>query len=140
MHATTMKLFNEKRSAVENYRRMVRSYVLSRNLKQHSSAISSMVINLLDLLYWLGQKKLAMRDLKPDNLLVAGNPAKFPQFLGSANMYSIGLIDVETAVSYEAPDPKSIRQPPLGGPAARDRSPVPVQGLISVSGRGFSAL
>lgn len=115
MYATTMKLFNEKRAAVENYRRMVRSYVLSRNLKQHSSAISSMIINLLDLLYWLGQKKLAMRDLKPDNLLVAGNPAKFPQFLGSANMYSIGLIDVETAVSYEAPDPKGIRQPPLGG-------------------------
>jgi len=115
MYATTMKLFNEKRTAVENYQRMIRSYVLSRNLKQHSSAISSMIMNLLDLLCWLGQKKLAMRDLKPDNLLVAGNPAKFPQFLGSANMYSIGLIDVETAVSYEAPDPKGIRQPPLGG-------------------------
>jgi len=115
MYATTMKLFNEKRAAVESFRRMIRSYVLSRNLKQHSSAISSMIINLLDLLYWLDKKKLAMRDLKPDNLLVAGNPTKFPQFLGSATMYSIGLIDVETAVSYDAADPKEIRQPPLGG-------------------------
>ncbi len=115
MYATTMKLFNEQRAAVENYRRLIRSYVLARNLKQHSSAISSMVINLLDLLYWLGHKKLAMRDLKPDNLLVAGNPAKFPQFLGSANMFSIGLIDVETAVSYDTANPKDIRQPPLGG-------------------------
>ena len=115
MYATTMKLFNEKRATVEKYRRMIRSYVLSRNLKQHSSAISSMIINLMDLLCWLGQKKLAMRDLKPDNLFVAGNPSKFPQFLGSANMYTIGLIDVETAVSYDTADPKSIRQPPLGG-------------------------
>jgi len=115
MNATTLKLFIENRIPVESYRRMIRSYVVSKNLKQHSSQISSMIVNLLDLLVWLGQKKLAMRDLKPDNLLVAGNPSKFPQFLGSANMYSIGLIDVETAVSYDAADIDTIRQPPLGG-------------------------
>ena len=74
-----------------------------------------MIINLLDLLYWLGEKKVAMRDLKPDNLLVAGNPSKFPQFLESSNMYSIGLIDVETAVSYDISENNAIRQPPLGG-------------------------
>jgi len=115
MNGVTLKLFKEKQHAVENYQKMVRSYVVAQNLKQHSSQISSIIINLLDLLYWLSEKKLAMRDLKPDNLFVAGNPSKFPQFLGSANMYAIGLIDVETAVSYDVPDPATIRQPPLGG-------------------------
>jgi hypothetical protein len=46
---------------------------------------------------------------------VAGNPSKFPQFLESASLFSIGLIDVETAVSYDTEDPKAIKQPPLGG-------------------------
>jgi serine/threonine protein kinase len=115
MNASILKLFVDKRQPIQNYQRMVRAFVIARNLKQHNSQISSMVINLLNLLFWLSEKKLAMRDLKPDNLLIAGNPSKFPQFLGSANMYSIGLIDVETTVSYDMSEKNTIRQPPLGG-------------------------
>ncbi len=115
MNASILKLFIDKRQPIQNYQRMVRAFVIARNLKQHNSQISSMVINLLNLLFWLSEKKLAMRDLKPDNLLIAGNPSKFPQFLGSASMYSIGLIDVETTVSYDVSDKDTIWQPPLGG-------------------------
>ena len=56
-----------------------------------------------------------MRDLKPDNLLVAGDPSKFPKFLESASLYSIGLIDVETAVWLEKDENGQIAQPALGG-------------------------
>jgi hypothetical protein len=115
MNASILKLFLDKRQPIQNYQRMVRAFVIARNLKQHNSQISSMVINLLNLLFWLSEKKLAMRDLKPDNLLIAGNPSKFPQFLGSANMYSIGLVDVETTVSYDVSEKNAIWQPPLGG-------------------------
>jgi serine/threonine protein kinase len=115
MNNSVLKLFIDKRQPVQNYQRMVRAFVITKNLKQHNSQISSMVINLLNLLFWLSEKKLAMRDLKPDNLLIAGNPSKFPQFLESANMYSIGLIDVETSVSYDASEKDTIRQAPLGG-------------------------
>lgn len=115
MNTSVMKLFNDQRQPVQNYQRMVHAFVISKNLKQHNSQISSMIINLLNLLFWLGEKKLAMRDLKPDNLLIAGNPSKFPQFLESANMYSIGLIDIETTVSYDVSQENAIRQPPLGG-------------------------
>ena len=68
-------------------------------------------LNMLDLLAWLKIKKVAIRDLKPDNLLVAGDPARFPEFLESASQYSIGLIDVETAVSYETAGEQEIDQP-----------------------------
>ena len=115
MNTSILKLFNDKRQPIQNYQRMVHAFVITNNLKRHSSQISSMIINLLNLLYWLSEKKLAMRDLKPDNLFIAGNPSKFPQFLESANMYSIGLIDIETAVSYDTTEKNTIRQPPLGG-------------------------
>ena len=115
MNSSVLKLFIDKRQPVQNYQRMVRAFVITKNLKQHNSQISSMVINLLNLLFWLSEKKLAMRDLKPDNLLIAGNSSKFPQFLESASMYSIGLIDVETSVSYDVSENDTIRQAPLGG-------------------------
>jgi serine/threonine protein kinase len=115
MNSSVLKLFNDKRQPIQNYQQMVHAFVVTKNLKRHNSQISSMIINLLNLLSWLGEKKLAMRDLKPDNLLIAGNPSKFPQFLESANMYSIGLIDVETTVSYDTSEKNTIRQPPLGG-------------------------
>lgn len=56
-----------------------------------------------------------MRDLKPDNLLVAGDPQKYPHFLRTASEYSLGIIDVETAVDYEASRGRKIKQPLLGG-------------------------
>jgi hypothetical protein len=56
-----------------------------------------------------------MRDLKPDNLLVAGDPKDYPNFLSSAKSYAIGLIDLETAVDYKGGSHLSILQPQLGG-------------------------
>ena len=109
------KLFREKRKPVETYRKMVSAYVVSKGLTRNKAQISGMITNLLDLLAWLHQKKVAMRDLKPDNLLVAGDPTKFPQFLESASLYSIGLIDVETAVWLGNRDAQQVEQPLLGG-------------------------
>ncbi len=115
LNVVARKLLQEKEAPVEQYRRMIRTYAVNKSLQQHKAQISGLITNLLDLLAWLDKKKIAMRDLKPDNLLIAGNPSKFPQFLESAILYSIGLIDVETAVSFDVTDMKTISQPPLGG-------------------------
>jgi serine/threonine protein kinase len=56
-----------------------------------------------------------MRDLKPDNLLVAGNKDKYPGFLAYPKEYKIGLIDVETAVTFAKSGKGITGQPPLGG-------------------------
>ena len=56
-----------------------------------------------------------MRDFKPDNLIVAGEPEHYPQFLRSPENFSIGLIDVETSVFYKEKYDSEIAQPLLGG-------------------------
>jgi serine/threonine protein kinase len=118
LNAAVKRLLREKEAPVEQYRQMIRAYTVGKSLQQDKGRLSGLITNLLDLLAWLNEKKIAVRDLKPDNLLVAGDPSKYPQFLESATQYSIGLIDLETAVSFDADDMKKIKQPPLGGTPA----------------------
>lgn len=115
VHVTANALFARHKDPVRTYHLMVESYVLQRNLNQYKAEIGSLITNLLDLLAWLGEKKVAMRDLKPDNLLIAGDPNRYPQFLESAGRYSIGLIDLETAVAYDSAPSKPLPQPQIGG-------------------------
>lgn len=77
--------------------------------------IEGIVANLLVLLAHLARKGVALRDLKPDNLLVAGDRNSYPHFLREPDEYMIGLIDIETAVIYGNPPRKWINQPILGG-------------------------
>jgi len=115
LNGIAAKLFSEKKKAVETYRKMIQVYVVNKNLKRHKAQMSGMITNLLDLLSWLHTRKVAIRDLKPDNLLVAGDPTNYPQFLESAALYSIGLIDVETAVCFKPDKKDRTAQPLLGG-------------------------
>jgi serine/threonine protein kinase len=83
--------------------------------EQNSAQMSAISVNLLDILAWFGQKRVSMRDLKPDNLFVAGDPARYPLFLRSAQEFSLGIIDVETAVDFEKSKYAKTKQPLLGG-------------------------
>ncbi len=100
---------------VEAYRRRLQAYIRKTRFSQHRRQLENLATNILDLLAWIGQKGLAMRDLKPENLFVAGNPEEYPAFLNDPLKFSIGLIDVETAVVTEAEDPILIPQPQLAG-------------------------
>jgi serine/threonine protein kinase len=77
--------------------------------------IEAIITNLLELLAKLRQRCVAMRDLKPDNLLVAGDRNRYPKFLSDPEQYTIGLIDVETAVVLGTSTNMNIDQPLLGG-------------------------
>lgn len=101
--------------AVTAYRKTITEYVHKIRFEQNKSQMAGIITNLLDLLAWLRAKSIAMRDLKPDNLLVAGDPSKFPRFLMNAGEYELGIIDVETAVDFEKSKYRQIKQPLLGG-------------------------
>jgi len=107
--------FTKRMEAVEAYRSTIQDYVHKIRFEQNKPQMAGIITNLLDLLAWLRTKRIAMRDLKPDNLLVAGDPSKYPLFLMKADKYELGIIDVETAVDFEASRNRKVAQPLLGG-------------------------
>ncbi len=107
--------FTKHMDAVTAYRKTITEYVNKIRFAQNKPQMAGIITNLLDLLAWLRTKRIAMRDLKPDNLLVAGDPSKFPLFLMNASEYELGIIDVETAVEFEESKYRQIKQPLLGG-------------------------
>jgi len=109
------KTFTEHKDIINGYRRTIRGCVQAVTVSQNNHQISGLVTNLLDLVAWLQAKGVAMRDMKPDNLLIAGDKTRYPEFLNAISDYSIGLIDVETAVVYGSEAGEQVPQPILGG-------------------------
>jgi len=99
----------------QRYQQMLNHYTEQRLFSRSRPLMGGMVTNLLALLAWIDEKQIGLRDLKPDNLLVAGNPDDYPHFLTSVKDYAIGLIDLETAVDFGNEAPAEIPQPQLGG-------------------------
>jgi len=108
-------ILKDQPELVTTYRKLALEKARDVSFKRNQHVRNSLVSNLLDLLQWLGERRVAIRDLKPDNLFVSGDPSRYPLFLSSAQDFSVGLIDLETAIicptSPETPYP----QPQLGG-------------------------
>lgn len=100
---------------VKRYRRHLNNYIRETRFSKYRRQVEALAASILDLLAWLRQKGLAMRDLKPENLFVAGNPDEYPVFMNDPRKFTIGLIDVETAVMTARDDPVLIAQPQLAG-------------------------
>lgn len=115
INKTAGELFNRNAKEIALYKKVVHKYVRDINFIQIRAQLENISINILSLLAWLGEKNIAMRDLKPDNLLVDGDPKDYPHFLTAVEKFSIGLIDVETAVDYTVSEGQKIPQPQLGG-------------------------
>lgn len=92
--------FDEYKASIEEYYSILRDFVVKLRKDKLRSVFSSLTTNILNLLASLREKKIALRDLKPDNLFLDGKKDEFPQFLKSHDRYEIGLIDLETAVNY----------------------------------------
>ena len=90
--------FEKYREPVKAYTRLIRSVARRQSLEKNGLPIVGIITHLLDLLAWLDLKKVAMRGLTPDNLLVAGDSQNYPAFLRSPADYSLGFIDLETAI------------------------------------------
>jgi serine/threonine protein kinase len=115
LNALSRESMIDNRVSIESYRRVIREFIYKSTIARFRVEMGSLVTNLLGILIWLGDQQVAMRDLKPDNLLIAGEPDRYPQFLRATDQYSIGLIDVETAVDYGKENLEDIIQPQLGG-------------------------
>jgi serine/threonine protein kinase len=109
------KTVKENQRAVLQYRQNVRAYMHEIRFLKLRAQLESLATNTLDLLEWIGARGLALRDLKPENLFVSGNPDDYPVFLNDSAKFTIGLIDVETAVPIDSQDPGQIPQPQLAG-------------------------
>ncbi len=110
-----IKVMRENHYQVQRYRQGVRRYIKEMRFSQHRAQLENISTNALSLLAWIGTAGLALRDLKPENLFVAGEPDAYPVFLNDSRKFSIGLIDVETAVIIDADKPEDIPQPQLAG-------------------------
>jgi serine/threonine protein kinase len=109
------KAIRNNSNVIEVYRKTIKNYVYMSSFEQNKAQMASISVNLLDILAWFQKKRVSMRDLKPDNLFVAGDPQKYPLFLRSAEEFSLGIIDVETAVDFEKSRYVKTKQPLLGG-------------------------
>ncbi|MCD6584403.1 MAG: hypothetical protein J7K96_01445 [Desulfobacteraceae bacterium] len=108
-------LMEEKEAAVIQYRSISEKYISKKIFDNNRKNIEGLIINTLTLLYHLRNQHIAIRDLKPDNIFVAGNFDGADNFLNNPDAFSLGLIDLETAV-YLHPDKISeIKQPLLAG-------------------------
>ncbi|UCD79392.1 MAG: hypothetical protein JSW26_29025 [Desulfobacterales bacterium] len=109
------KAIQDNLEVIDAYRKTIKNYVYMSSFEQNSAQMTAITINLLDILAWFRQKRVSMRDLKPDNLFVAGDPERYPLFLRSDREFSLGIIDVETAVDFEKSKYTKTKQPLLGG-------------------------
>lgn len=99
---------------INRYRRTVVGEIRKKTLQLNRPLMKGIVTNIMELIAWLNEKHIAMRDLKPDNVLVVGNRENYPTFLKFPDQFTLGLIDVETAVVIEGEE-KYIKQPQIGG-------------------------
>jgi serine/threonine protein kinase len=109
------KVLREHHQQVEQYRQRVRQYIKEMHFSRHRIQLENLASNTLELLAWIDEKDLTMRDLKPENLFVAGETNAYPLFLNDSKKFSIGLIDVETAVVMDSKHTEEIPQPQLAG-------------------------
>jgi hypothetical protein len=106
------EVLEKNQDIVAAYRKTIKVYVKRIAFSKNIAKIRALVIILLDLLAWLESRRLAIRDLKPDNLFIAGDADRYSTLAADPEKYCLGLIDIETAIGLGA-DPTA--QPLLGG-------------------------
>jgi serine/threonine protein kinase len=108
-------LMEEKEAAVFQYRSITEKYIHKKVFDNNRKSIEGLIINILNLLRQLKHQNIAIRDLKPDNIFISGNTDNADSFLGNPDVYSLGLIDLETAVHLHPKDIAGMKQPLLAG-------------------------
>lgn len=108
-------LMEENEAAVIQYRGIAEKYISKKIFDTNRKNIEGLILNTLFLVYHLKNQNVAVRDLKPDNIYIVDNVDGADNFLSDPETYSLGLIDLETAVHLHPEDPAGMRQPSLAG-------------------------
>lgn len=103
-------VLEENKKYIGAYKKAIWKYIRKTVFFRYKPKISGIVTNIIDLLASLKERGVSIRDLKPDNLFVVGDPNL------SAEECSLGLIDFETSVKFKPDKPgEAIEQPVLAG-------------------------
>jgi serine/threonine protein kinase len=108
-------LIQENKEWVDVYRKTVSAHIRKKNFDKNRTRIESLIVNILNLIHRLKKSRVAIRDLKPDNILVMGDESDVYSHLADPDKYDLGLIDLETAARFNQKDPHEFRQPMLAG-------------------------
>lgn len=108
-------IFKSNQKNVDDLIHLLKTQQETKAFSKSRQQIENIASNMLKLLCLLKEKRLALRDLKPDNLFLDADPDTYPGFLKNRRAFSIGVIDVETAVSLKPTRDGTIAQPVLGG-------------------------
>jgi len=108
-------VFKSNQKNVDDLIQLLKTQQETKAFSKSRQQIENIASNVLQLLCLLKEKRLALRDLKPDNLFLDADPDTYPGFLKNKHAFSIGVIDVETAVSLKPTRDGTIAQPLLGG-------------------------
>lgn len=111
----TKELTGDKKPVIEEFRKIVYRVSKNKHFYSNRGRMKGLVINLLDLLYRLKKRRVAIRDLKPDNMYVAAFLDGADHILANPDAYDLGLIDMETAVCFKPDRNGRIQQPLLAG-------------------------
>jgi hypothetical protein len=109
------RVLDENEQTVEKFLGHVRSCVRKKIFDNHRSKMETLIVKMLDVLYRLKDSGVAIRDLKPDNMLVAGECEHGQYRLSDPDQYDLGLIDLETAVAFKGGGNGLEGQPLLAG-------------------------
>jgi len=108
-------IFQNRKTDIDNFKKIVTEHVRQKNFDANRPRFVGIINNILNLLYSLKKKNVAIRDLKPDNILIVGEQKNNAHILSRPSEYALGLIDLETAFDLSGPDYS--RQPMLAGTA-----------------------
>jgi len=114
-HMHLKAILRDKKTDIDNFKITVTEYIRQKNFDANRPRFAGIISNILNLLYSLKKKDIAVRDLKPDNILIVGERKNDPHILSLPSEYALGLIDLETAFDLSNPDDS--RQPMLAGTA-----------------------
>lgn len=116
-HVNTLitNLIKKHQKVVDQYRGTVRSVIKKKNYNVNRARGKGLITNVIGLLDRLKECTVSIRDLKPDNMFVARHLDGADHILANPEAYSLGLIDLETAVCFEPQGDEGIKQPLLAG-------------------------
>ncbi len=109
------RIFKSNQKYVDDLIQLLKAQMARKTFTKSRLQIENISFNVLQLLCLLKEKRVALRDLKPDNLFLDANPDDYPVFLNNPDDFAIGVIDVETAISLIPNRDGTIVQPLLGG-------------------------
>jgi serine/threonine protein kinase len=114
MHLETT--FQDQKVDINNFKKIATDYIRQQNFNANRPRFVGIISSILDLLYHLKIKNIAIRDLKPDNMLLISKQKNDAHLLSRPSEYSLGLIDIETA--FDLSDRKDgFKHPMLAGTA-----------------------